>query len=324
MSQTTSQSPATSPAGTNPTAGDAPHSAEQFGEQRDLWYDPGFLDRVAARAGLGDPAVSRMLEVGVGQGHWSALIAPRVPALAELTVVDFEPRWVADAEAALRKKLGARLDGVAISAVQADAQALPFADASFDLVTCQTVLMHLPRPEQALAEMCRVLRPGGVILVAEPSNLYPFAAFDSAAAALGLEVQSARYRLWLACHLGRIAQGRGDFNLGDRLPHLFRALPVEGFACVLNDKVHDLAPPYSQDARTLIGFGVSWLETALGDDVERTLGLAMAGGLERAEAQALVEVERRYLAEERRQLEAGTFVTGGGAVHYLAWARRAR
>lgn len=319
MSQTMSQPPVTSP-----TAGDAPHSAEQFGEQRDLWYEPGFLDRVAARAGLADPGIARMLEVGVGQGHWSALIARRVPALAELTVVDFEARWVMDAEGQLRGKLGARGDGVAIAAVQADAQALPFADASFDLVTCQTVLMHLPRPEQALAELCRVLRPGGVILVAEPSNLYPFSAFDSAAAALGLDGQSARYRLWLACHLGRIAQGRGDFNLGDRLPHLFRTLPVEGFGIVMNDKVHDLAPPYSDDAKTLLGFGVEWLETALGADAERTLGLAVAGGLEHAEALALLDVERRYLAEQQRQLAAETFVAGGGAVHYLAWARRTR
>src|SRR5262245_14563190 len=44
---------------------------------------------------------------------------------------------------------------------QGDAQALPFAEASFDAVLCGYGLMHLPQPALAMREMLRVLRPGG-------------------------------------------------------------------------------------------------------------------------------------------------------------------
>ena len=45
-----------------------------------------------------------------------------------------------------------------------DASELPFADDSFDVVTCLEALEFLPDPRGALAEMCRVLRPGGTLL----------------------------------------------------------------------------------------------------------------------------------------------------------------
>lgn len=54
--------------------------------------------------------------------------------------------------------------------VQAQATALPFADASFGSVALLYVLYHLPEPTQALQEAQRVLRPGGLVAVAAPSR----------------------------------------------------------------------------------------------------------------------------------------------------------
>jgi SAM-dependent methyltransferase len=47
-----------------------------------------------------------------------------------------------------------------------DAQALRFGDGSFDYVVCDQVIEHLPEPQQAVREMCRVLRPGGWLILA--------------------------------------------------------------------------------------------------------------------------------------------------------------
>ena len=93
---------------------------------------------------------SRVLEVGCGPGlHW------RTPVPDEVAVVLTDLHLVMCA--------AARTTTAALGVVQSDAQALPFADASFDLVLSMHVLYHVPSPAKALEEMLRVvLRPGVV------------------------------------------------------------------------------------------------------------------------------------------------------------------
>ena len=55
--------------------------------------------------------------------------------------------------------------------VVGDAYKLPFPDNFADWVMCQTLLMHLEKPELTLAEMVRVAKPGGLIMCIEPDNL---------------------------------------------------------------------------------------------------------------------------------------------------------
>lgn len=56
--------------------------------------------------------------------------------------------------------------------VRGDVQRLPFAGASFDAVLASHVMEHLPQPEQALAEVARVLRPGGRFLLLTPNRFH--------------------------------------------------------------------------------------------------------------------------------------------------------
>jgi SAM-dependent methyltransferase len=56
--------------------------------------------------------------------------------------------------------------------VRGDVQRLPFADASFDAVLASHVMEHLPRPDEALAEVARVLKPGGRFLLLTPNRLH--------------------------------------------------------------------------------------------------------------------------------------------------------
>ena len=62
-------------------------------------------------------------------------------------------------------------------AVQGSADALPFGDGAFDVVCMVDVLHHLDRPEAALLEAHRVIRPGGRLLVFEPNKLNPLLTF---------------------------------------------------------------------------------------------------------------------------------------------------
>jgi SAM-dependent methyltransferase len=95
---------------------------------------------------------SRVLDVATGPGYVAAAAAKRG---AKVTGVDFSRTMVERA----------RRDYPALESAEGDAEALAFADASFDAVLMNYGLLHLARPDQALAEARRVLRPGGRLAV---------------------------------------------------------------------------------------------------------------------------------------------------------------
>jgi ubiquinone/menaquinone biosynthesis C-methylase UbiE len=96
----------------------------------------------------------RILDVGCGTGEITARLADLYKS-ASLVGVDLIERHLE-----LARSRCSGLGGKVAFRV-ADAFALPFADASFDVVVCRHVLQAVPRPEAAMAEMVRVLRPGG-------------------------------------------------------------------------------------------------------------------------------------------------------------------
>jgi ubiquinone/menaquinone biosynthesis C-methylase UbiE len=78
-----------------------------------------------------------------------------------------------------RARLNAEIARVRIDFVEGDVEALPYADASFDVVLSQFGHMFAPRPEVALAELLRVLRPGGRIAFSTwPPELFTGAMFS--------------------------------------------------------------------------------------------------------------------------------------------------
>jgi ubiquinone/menaquinone biosynthesis C-methylase UbiE len=112
--------------------------------------------RAMRRAFLGEielPENARLLEVGCGTGVLTRVLAA-VPKVESIVGVDIAPSLLETA-----RELATDLPNVRFE--QADARALPFADAAFDVVIFDSTLSHVPEPERALAEAARVLRAGG-------------------------------------------------------------------------------------------------------------------------------------------------------------------
>jgi SAM-dependent methyltransferase len=99
----------------------------------------------------------RALDVGAGTGTLAFALAPLV---REVVGVDLVPEMLEHARRAAADYPNA-------SFVEGDALALPFADGEFDLVVTSRTLHHLLRPEIAIAEMARVARIGGRLLVTD-------------------------------------------------------------------------------------------------------------------------------------------------------------
>lgn len=104
--------------------------------------------------GYGLAGAIRILDVGCGTGEITTRLAALYPE-ASLVGVDLIEEHLEVARARAGQVSGR------VSFQSADAFALPFADASFDLVVCRHMLQAVPRPEAAMAEMVRVCRPGG-------------------------------------------------------------------------------------------------------------------------------------------------------------------
>src|SRR5262249_53703644 len=98
---------------------------------------------------------SRILELGCGPGPLWLQNIQRIPASWAITLSDFSPGMLDEA----RRNLAA--SGRPFSCEVIDAQSIPFADASFDAVIANHMLFYVPDRPKALAEIRRVLRPGG-------------------------------------------------------------------------------------------------------------------------------------------------------------------
>ncbi len=120
----------------------------------------GFFDRHLfgdSRSWVCSRACGETLEVAIGTG----LNLPFYGEQVTLTGIDFSPAMLGIARDRARQL------GRAVSLQEADALALPFPGASFDTVTCTFSLCAIPDDRRAVTEMSRVLRPGGLLLLAD-------------------------------------------------------------------------------------------------------------------------------------------------------------
>ena len=117
-----------------------------------------FFEKIQFAGGrewLGARARGRVLEIAIGTG----LSLPHYPSGATITGIELSPAMLAIAR---QRATGLGLDA---DLREGDAEHLPFDDASFDAVVCALALCTIPSPAAAIAEMRRVLVPGGHLLL---------------------------------------------------------------------------------------------------------------------------------------------------------------
>ena len=203
---------------------------KRFNSRDEDWFVAGPVLR--GLAGVERPLV---LDVATGTGRLPlALLRSHLAPGGQIVGLDLSRRMLSQA----RAKLGP-YGGERVFLLWQDASHLPFNDGTFDAVTCLEALEFLPRPREALAEMVRVLAPGGLFLVTNrvgpsarwlPGRTISRAEFEPALAALALHrIETGRwqvdYDLVAAVKVGeRQPAGRAGVDL----PALLRCPACDG------------------------------------------------------------------------------------------------
>jgi len=170
----------------------------------------------------------RLLDVGCGTGTLAGLLSGTELPLRAVGL-DYSPAMCAEAA---RKAAGLLLkveasthgdDGVGHGAsdrpgfVAGDSEHLPFADASFDIVTCSNSFHHYPHQRTVVREMRRVLRPGGLLLVLDGfrDNVVGWFVFDVIIAGVEKDVHHApwpvMHRYFVEAGLGNVRRRKFNF-----------------------------------------------------------------------------------------------------------------
>jgi demethylmenaquinone methyltransferase/2-methoxy-6-polyprenyl-1,4-benzoquinol methylase len=168
--------PGTRPEGAGDEREAAAHVREMFGRIAprydflnhllSLDIDKIWRRRVARRfSGALHNPTARVLDLCCGTGDLALAFRKEAPVGAEIVGSDFVPEMLE------RARAKAVALGAVITFVEADALALPFKDASFDLVSCSFGFRNLANYERGMLEIFRVLRPGGAVAILEFAEL---------------------------------------------------------------------------------------------------------------------------------------------------------
>lgn len=291
------------------------HSAPYLGDHRDYWWNPDFLQLMAKRWNL--DKVNSLLDVGCGLGHWGQALSRYLPKNAKIEGLDREEEWVTKAQERTRSDKKFHYQ-------RGDAEHLPFADNIFDMVTCQTLLLHVYDVPKVLKEMIRVLKPGGLLAVAEPNNTITEIVFDTVSYKEPVQDTVRAFQFGLICERGQQKLGMGFSSIGDMLPGYYEQLDLENIQVYLSDKTSPLFPPYAdEEQQTFIKLLEEWYDAELlvWDKPESKKYYLAGGGLDTD-----FEREWKFLKQRMHKriesIKQGKYSTSGGCLLYLISGRK--
>ena len=295
------------------------HSADYFGKTRDYWWNADFLQLMATRWDL--DKVENVLDVGCGVGHWSFVLSDILPQNTHLTGIDREPAWVQKAtETAASLSLSERYSFQA-----GDANAIPFPDNHFDMVTCQTVLIHVGDVAHVLAEMIRVLKPGGILIAIEPNNIARSLCLSTLDLDNAIDDILDITRFQLTCERGKKALGEGYISIGDQLPSFFSKQGLKDIKTYISDRAKTCCPPYaSAEEKSMIEELQEWSKNLFWIwNKEETQRFYLAGG---GEATAFDSYWLKALDRQNDRVLEGvadeSYATAGGKLTYCISGRK--
>lgn len=294
------------------------HSQDYFGEWRDFWWNQDFIKLIAKRWNLNN--VNTVLDVGCGVGHWGRVLMPFFSKSALLSGIDMETISVSKAKS-LAQANGTE-DRCTYSVARAES--IPFPSDSFDMVTCQTLLIHVPDVIKVLTEMKRVLKPNGLLMVAEPNNAISNLIENSFSFNDPIETKLKRIHFALTCEYGKASLGLGHNSIGDLIPKMFAQLNLSNIKVYQSDKAFSYIPPYdSVEQKANIKQALEWSENEFFMwESEEAKKYFLAGGGSITDFNSYWELIRKENLRFKEGIMKKNLYMAGGSLLYLISGRK--
>jgi ubiquinone/menaquinone biosynthesis C-methylase UbiE len=211
-------------------------------EQRKRLWLPDTIEKLAKWLDL-KPGM-KVVDIGCGLGYLGWTYWKYFGENGSYTGIDISEKLIKEAEEISEEWVKAGKAEFLVG----DVYNLQFEDNTFDVVMCQTLLMHLAKPEKAISEMFRILKPGGTILCKEPDNysngiIQGFSTLPDAPIEEQLVYHKIRYYLTK----GRKKMNQGDNAIGNKLPMLLHKAGFIDIDIRGNDQSFYMIPPYELD-----------------------------------------------------------------------------
>jgi ubiquinone/menaquinone biosynthesis C-methylase UbiE len=288
--------------------------------QRKFAWSEDTLDKLATWLSLKSGMIA--VDVGCGLGYLGYTYWPYFGKGGCYFGVDVSSKLLQDATKAAKEWAE---DGEAYFTV-GDVYKLPFPDNFADLVMCQSLLMHLKKPEIALSEMVRVAKSGGLIMCQEPDNLSPMLSKRYwSLPELTIEEQLLSAKVAITCNKGRMKLSQGDNSIGPKVPRMMNKLGLTDIGIRLNDRVFYLEPPYEDPLQQ---HSLESVKKELLDEkrhqifMDRRKEEFLAGGGDPDEYERYREIDDRIRSILQQQIEDGEYFACGSVDIYIIKGRK--
>jgi len=280
------------------------HWFEHLDATRRFLWAPDALEDLLGPAVLDSRAGLRIADLGCGWGYLGHLLLDSVSPGGSIHGYDLSEELIARARSRAREaSVGRRLRFELADCTRLE----DVPDDRYDRAICQTLLIHLARPVEALAEMRRIVRPGGRVVAIEPDLLAARASRHDCVDEEHPVLVELRSRVQSCIIQGGRRLGTGDYRIGPKLAGCMADAGLQEPRLLLNSTVYQCTPPYDEAAAAYRDFLLGQLTIeAFRAETESLRPLFDAGEGDPALWDELQLLEERLLPERRRRLVQGT------------------